>query len=233
MTEQEWLAADDPRPMLEFLGNQASDRRLWLFACAACRRYSHVFGDAASRTAVEVGERYADCRATDTELDDASNDAFGHRPNFVGREVIGEIAVASAFAVVNPANRDPNVPAFSTAQAVQRTMDDLGLVAEICSDRDKPAAERDPRRAVAVERAEQVALLRHIFGNPFRPYAAPASWPSVVVDLAQGLYDGRGDRLIFADALEEAGHTELAEHFRAEEWHPKGCWAVDLVLGKG
>ena len=49
---------------------------------------------------------------------------------------------------------------------------------------------------------------------------------------AQALYDGTGDRLILADALEESGHPELAQHFRAEEWHPKGCWVVDLVLGK-
>jgi hypothetical protein len=62
--------------------------------------------------------------------------------------------------------------------------------------------------------------------------AVMRSWPSVVVELAQSLYDGTGDRLILADALEEAGHQELAEHFRAEEWHPKGCWVVDLVLGK-
>jgi hypothetical protein len=77
------------------------------------------------------------------------------------------------------------------------------------------------------------ALLRHIFGNPFSPYAAPASWPGAVVELAQAMYDGAGDRLVLADALEEAGHQELAQHFRAEEWHPKGCWVVDLVLGKG
>jgi len=34
------------------------------------------------------------------------------------------------------------------------------------------------------------------------------------------------------DALEEAGHQELAQHFRKEEWHPKGCWAIDAILGK-
>ncbi|OAI53024.1 hypothetical protein AYO44_16375 [Planctomycetaceae bacterium SCGC AG-212-F19] len=76
-------------------------------------------------------------------------------------------------------------------------------------------------------------LLRHIMGNPFRPFPTPASWPSAVVELAQALYVGHGDPLILADALEEAGHQDLAEHFRAEEWHPKGCWVVDLLLGKG
>jgi hypothetical protein len=69
-------------------------------------------------------------------------------------------------------------------------------------------------------------------GNPFKPYPAPAAWPSAVVELAQALYDGAGDRLVLADALEEAGHGELAGHFRSEEWHPKGCWAMDVVLGK-
>jgi len=29
------------------------------------------------------------------------------------------------------------------------------------------------------------------------------------------------------------GHAELAEHFRGEEWHPNGCWVVDLILAKG
>jgi hypothetical protein len=34
------------------------------------------------------------------------------------------------------------------------------------------------------------------------------------------------------NALLEAGHHELAEHFRCEEWHPKGCWALDVILGR-
>jgi hypothetical protein len=25
---------------------------------------------------------------------------------------------------------------------------------------------------------------------------------------------------------------DLAEHFQVEQWHPKGCWVVDLLLGK-
>ncbi|OAI51285.1 hypothetical protein AYO44_05130 [Planctomycetaceae bacterium SCGC AG-212-F19] len=104
-----------------------------------------------------------------------------------------------------------------------------------CAAPDADAQEASRRIAFGGKKESEArsGLLRHIIGNPLRPYAAPASWPSAVSDLAQALYDGNGDRLILADALEEAGHQELAQHFRAEEWHPKGCWVVDLVVGKG
>lgn len=46
------------------------------------------------------------------------------------------------------------------------------------------------------------------------------------------LYDGSDCAFALADALEEASQSKLAEHFRPEGWHPKGCWAVDLILGR-
>ena len=75
-------------------------------------------------------------------------------------------------------------------------------------------------------------LLRHIVGNPFRPYPAPTSWPSSAMQLAESLYGGQDCAFALHDALLEAGHTGLAEHFRQEQWHPKGCWVVDMILGK-
>ena len=57
-----------------------------------------------------------------------------------------------------------------------------------------------------------------------------------VVQLAQSIYDDRAfDRLpILADALEEAGCTDAAilDHCRGPGPHVRGCWAVDLLLGK-
>jgi hypothetical protein len=84
----------------------------------------------------------------------------------------------------------------------------------------------------AAERREQAALLREIVGNPFRKTPLP-DWPETVHQLAESLYGGADCAFALHDALLEAGHAEFAEHFRdASQWHPKGCWAMDLVLGK-
>lgn len=81
--------------------------------------------------------------------------------------------------------------------------------------------------------AKETALLRHIYGNPFRPYPVPESWPATVTQLANALYNGENCGFALHDALLEAGHPELAEHFRQEQNHPKGCWVIDVVLGRG
>jgi hypothetical protein len=81
----------------------------------------------------------------------------------------------------------------------------------------------------AWERAQQAHLLRHLFGNPFRPVERPSYLPPTVVALAQSVY--RGDVQAVGplhDALIEAGRTEWASHFDAPE-HPKGCWVLDLL----
>jgi hypothetical protein len=85
--------------------------------------------------------------------------------------------------------------------------------------------------------AEQSTFVRDIFGNPFRPVAVDPSWQtSTVVALANGVYQEKAfDRLpILADALEDAGCdcADVLEHLRGDGPHVRGCWVVDLLLGK-
>jgi hypothetical protein len=54
--------------------------------------------------------------------------------------------------------------------------------------------------------------------------------------MAQAIYDERAfDRMPnLADALEETGCTnqDILSHCREPGEHARGCWVVDLVLGK-
>jgi hypothetical protein len=89
----------------------------------------------------------------------------------------------------------------------------------------------------ATERAEQVTILRDIFGNPFRPVAFDPTWrTSTVVGLANLMYKSRDFSAmpILADALQDAGcHSEeILNHCLGEGPHVRGCWAVDLVMAK-
>jgi len=81
------------------------------------------------------------------------------------------------------------------------------------------------------KREEQTVLLRHIIGNPFRPHPTPDHWPSPVIQLAEALYKGQDCGFALHDALLETGHPDLAQHFQEKD-HPKGCWGLDLILGK-
>lgn len=95
-----------------------------------------------------------------------------------------------------------------------------------------PAAEKAERRIVKGQAKHQANLLRHNIGNPFRPYSSPDPLPTAVIQLADALYKGEDCGFALHDALLEAGHAELAEHFHGEQRHPKGCWALDLVMKK-
>jgi hypothetical protein len=95
---------------------------------------------------------------------------------------------------------------------------------------------------------EYAQLLRDVVGNPFRPRAvlSPAwlAWnDATVVRLAQAAYEERympegrldnGRLAVLADALEEAGcaDPDILGHLRGPGPHVRGCWPVDLCLGK-
>src|SRR5262249_7945925 len=83
----------------------------------------------------------------------------------------------------------------------------------------------------------QPPLLRDIFGDLFRPVAVDPSWLTpTVTTLAQTVYDDRAfERLpILPDALEEAGcdNADIVNHCRRPGPHVRGCWVVDLLLGR-
>ena len=80
-------------------------------------------------------------------------------------------------------------------------------------------------------------MIRDIFGNPFRPIVANPAWLTpTAVAIATAIYADRAfeQMPILADALEEAGCTnaDVLLHCRSGGPHVRGCWVVDLLLGK-
>ncbi|AWM42422.1 hypothetical protein C1280_28270 [Gemmata obscuriglobus] len=100
---------------------------------------------------------------------------------------------------------------------------------------------RDWETAVEVgrqfEAKQQTVLVRDIFGNPFRPVRFDMGWlTGAAVSLADAIYRGQAfERLpVLADALEASGCDDpsILAHCRSGAPHVRGCWAVDLVLGR-
>jgi hypothetical protein len=84
----------------------------------------------------------------------------------------------------------------------------------------------------------QTNILRCIFGPLlFRTMSLSPDWRTPTTRaIAKGIYDDRAfDRLpVLADALEDAGgdSTDILSHCRQPGPHVRGCWVVDLLLGK-
>jgi hypothetical protein len=235
MTEAEWLACADPGPMLDFLRGKASERKQRLLCVACCRRIWHLLESESLKGAASVLERSAEQTVEVESLRAAASDAHPWRS--YPDEYLSRNARAALL-----------VPAYGIHYAllfcpdlygVRRALDFFAIAVRAARDERRPDNRLPPCEE---ECAAQAALLRDIFGNPFRPLPrlAPAglAWESgTVPKLAATIYDERAfDRLpILADALEEAGcdAAELLSHLRGPGPHVRGCWAVDLVLGKG
>jgi hypothetical protein len=209
MTEVQWLAAKDPCKLLTEVRHTAGERKVRLFFCA-CARLAWDRLNEVCRAAVEAAERFSDGGITRAKLRRAEDAAWKLVPR--GEEKgANTCAIKVAWqAAYNPPDADP-------ATFLRRVRTALG------------------RRN---SRATVVALLRDVFGNPFRPAAVDPTWLAwrggTVTDLARGIYEERTfERLpILGDALEEAGCADslLLEHCRGPGPHARGCHVLDLLL---
>jgi hypothetical protein len=88
------------------------------------------------------------------------------------------------------------------------------------------------------ELAAQADLLRDILGDPFQPVRLDPNWRTETVLGIAGLAYAQQtfeDLPILADALEDAGcdNQDVLTHLRSAGPHVRGCWPLDLLLGKG
>ena len=245
MTESEWLNSIDPHAMVEFLrvSHGPDERRYRLFACACVRRVWPLAGSD-SRDAVCLAEQFADGGATEADLAVALRKAesvTGPR----ARSYAVAVAWAASWTVAHSRGPSPHVtptPGWLAAYRASGHARDAA-VRRAASDAQKSGGQvkavmREVRDA---EQRAQAALLRDVMGNPYRPRphldAAWLAWnDGAVAKMANTIYDDRRftDLPLLADALEEAGCTnqDILGHCRNGGEHVRGCWVVDLLLGR-
>jgi hypothetical protein len=239
--------------------SKGQDRKFRLFACACCRRIWVHIPESCNRDAVAAVEDYLDghipaptleaafvtSSAVECKEDGSRRSEPGYwAVKYLGRGFYKLTAAASALVVASQVlfMADKEYGSQASHEFAGSFYTGAGVFL-------RPFQWPLPvPAAVEAERALQAALLRCIFGNPFR--AAPAIEPAwltwndgIVKKLAQVAYEHRAlpdgtldtSRLaVLAGALEEASCTdaELLAHLRSPGPHVRGCFALDAVLGK-
>jgi hypothetical protein len=246
VTEAEWLACTEPTPMLKHLLGKASSRKLGLFACACARHGPRHWLGAEWSTALVIAERFADGLASDTELQEVGipgDEASQPENDPIMPQIRPQVWRSIKSALRRGRIRHGLVVANTIANAVLTAANDTHAALHAPVGEEIRAARAAWAEAVAARGREEVyqsAILRDVVGNPFRPAQNDGAWvwwnDRTVWKVAQATYDDRAfDRLpILADALEEAGCTEQAilDHCRGPGPHARGCWVLDLLLGK-
>jgi hypothetical protein len=245
--------------MLDFLQGKASDRKLRLFACACCRRIWPLLKDERSRSAVEVGERYADGLANEAELvlwRAAALDVSIETMTMDGHDTAEGMAASAAryvveadeIFIISPEPSDWNAASEAAGFVIGSLMARnaaseaagfaIGSIMATVRPVPKEVSLRElQQRALNAERDAQLLILRDVFNNACQHVVLdPACKTPTVVQLARSLYEERRfeDMPVLADALEEAGCTnaEVLNHCRSGGDHVRGCWALDLILEK-
>jgi hypothetical protein len=210
MTAEEWEGCAYIDRLKKAVGWNWPRRKDRLFGVACCRPFWGLLSDEKARQAVELAERAAD----DEEL----------LPS------LEEIRAALRFRDHTSSDYLAHLVACPQPSRVCRLARDL---------RRSTHGEQGGQE----EEARHAYLFREVLGNPFRPVTVSPLWVTADVrSLAQAASDERhlpSGHLdltclaVLADALEEAGATgDILTHLRSPGPHMRGCWAVDLILGR-
>jgi hypothetical protein len=246
MTEAEWLACADPRPMVLHLGRQpAGERKLRYFAFACVRRMWDEVPAEPLKRAIEAGERHADGLIDEHELGAAITAANRARPS---RHPVARAAYDAArytpvgdFSGVHWDSVTMLLARAAASRAVRNVPPTTymyvegGNVVTVKVPMNRARRKWEARRDA--ESAAQCDLIREVFGNPFRPVTPDPAWRTpAVVALAETIYNGRAFHRLpdLAAALERAGcaDADVLSHCRDRRPHVRGCWVVDLVLDR-
>jgi hypothetical protein len=212
MTEADWLACTDPQKMLDWSQGQAGERKPRLCASAWMRS---VFRHAHTSTRIAAYSQWLAESQWLPQLDAAERFADGQ----ISRKELRAARQTSGgpYNIFLAACRASDFSLDAVYRLLQSFQREFG----------------------APSNREVRDLTRDVI-NPFRTVSVRTLWlnwnDGTVPKLARSIYDERAfDRLpILADALEDAGcdNADVLAHCRGPGEHVRGCWVVDLLLGK-
>lgn len=219
MTETEWLVCDDAEGMIRLVPHWVwTERRARLFAAACCRQV-RTLPDPRLARVIEIAERFADRQAEYSDLIPEMETAYS----------VVEWAARHDMSSWQSHAAEVVVAAASLQVEEYSAINEFLELARVEAGADAPPPQA--RRLLA-------DLVREIAGYPFRPSHFSPEWRTdTAVALARQLYESRdfGAISILADALQDAGcdSEDILSHCRdSNAAHVRGCWVVDLVLGK-
>jgi hypothetical protein len=201
---------------------------------------------------VEVSERYADGRAAKEELSAAQASAAEALRQAIEECRPLDALLCAGFPGLSQrekaearARRDTAArcrEAAKAAKAAARPTDRASMVAEemnraACWAREAEAI-GGTAPVILARFSKYSDLLRCLFGNPFRPtQLARTCVTEEAARLALAIYEEASFQRLpsLADALEEGGcaSADALAHCRGPGPHARGCWVVDMLLGKG
>jgi hypothetical protein len=218
MTEEEWLACDDPMEMFFRVVRpmKSSRRRLDLFCIACVRLVWHLLDHPALKLPFDwlemhPGERV---RPRGGHMSDLFQGPAKVLYDWRYRRDLG----LNTFAI--------HIAHDLWADFYEYAFDNLGKR----STYDLSVLREDPSVFLP-------SVTREIFGNPLRSVVFDPEWrTTTAVAIAHAMYESRdfSPMPILADALQDAGceNGDILGHCLGEGTHVRGCWVVDLVLGK-
>jgi hypothetical protein len=253
MTEAEWQVCTQPEAMLWFVQEQVSPRKTRLFAVACCRRIWQILKDKEWQDALDVAERLAEGQLNDEQALRLRNHirklvrAMVSRGRAREDNITFNSARAVYMALQDEACFSGTSPSreYGTGNILETPFSAAMAVAHWNREDD---ADGIDWRVFEAESRKQAVVLREIAGNPFLEISAEPAWlawnSGCVVKLAEAIYQERelptgsldnALLAILADALEDAGcaNQDILGHCREQGGvHVRGCWVIDVLLGK-
>ncbi len=249
-TEAEWLSSADPASMLACVQGKASPRKLRLFAVACCYQVWDLLADERSRRAVETASRYADGEATEAErsaavilaidlfhegapapwirglIVNAVEDLFPHG-QLTQRAIRSGVPPATQAALLRCLCGNPWRPVPRPVRCAD---------GPTCPQHGHPwltPLVRDLARIIYDERRwGDLGIL----ADALEEAGCPAEVECQKCNGKKRFWVSDRGGSDWCDCLDCHGTGRLPNpllaHLRSEGPHARGCWAVDLILGK-